>query len=132
VIGHGLEEVLAAIPRGRQLQLAGELNLPVVVRTPERDKLRVTRRALALLRETKIEPGAVLVDNANAQTLKTIRECGFVAGLSNQCDAAERRGGRRPDPRLRQPGAHRLIPRVGVRASAVGGAMVRLGLLQNG
>ena len=95
---HGLEEVLAAIPRlaaagrlvaigeigldkadpreeqvfGRQLELAGELNLPVVVRTPERDKLR----------ESEIEPGAVLVDNANAQTLKTIRECGFVAGLS--------------------------------------------------
>ncbi|MGI5863094.1 MAG: TatD family hydrolase [Myxococcales bacterium] len=105
---HGLEEVLAAIPRlaaagrlvaigeigldkadpreeqvfGRQLELARELNLPVVVRTPERDKPRVTRRALALLRETEIEPAAVLVDNANAQTIRTIRECGFVAGLS--------------------------------------------------
>jgi predicted metal-dependent TIM-barrel fold hydrolase len=79
---HGLEEVLAAIPRlagagrlvaigeiglaqggareeqvfERQLELARELSLPVIVRTPEREKLRITRRALAMLRACGLEP----------------------------------------------------------------------------
>ena len=105
---HGLDEALAAIPRlaaagrlvaigeigleaggpreeqvfERQLELARELNLPVVVRTPEREKPKVTRRVLAILKASGLEPGRVLVDNANDQTLRTIRACGYAAGLS--------------------------------------------------
>lgn len=105
---HGLEEILSVIPQlavagrlvaiggiglekggareeqvfERQLALASELHLPVVATTPERDKARMTRRVLALLRASNIPPEAALVSHANAQTLKTIRECGFRAGLS--------------------------------------------------
>lgn len=105
---HGLEEILAVVPRlagsgrlvavgeigldkggareeqvfERQLELAVELRLPVLASTPERDKPRLTRRLLALLRSSGIAPEAALVVHANAQTLKTIRECGFRAGLS--------------------------------------------------
>lgn len=105
---HGLEEILAAIPRlafagrlvaigqiglekggpreeqvlERQLELARELGLPVIATTPERDKARLTRRLLAILRASGLAPESALVSHANAQTLRTIRECGFRAGLS--------------------------------------------------
>ncbi len=105
---HGLEEILAVIPRlaskgrlvaigeiglekggpreeqvfERQLQLALELNLPVLATTPARDKARLTRRLLAILRSSGVAPEAALVANADAQTLRTIRECGYRAGLT--------------------------------------------------
>ncbi|MGC4123006.1 MAG: TatD family hydrolase [Myxococcales bacterium] len=105
---HGLEEILAVIPRlaskgrlvaigeiglekggareeqvfERQLQLALELNLPVLATTPERDKAQLTRRLLAILRASEIAPESALVANADAQTVKTIRECGYRAGLT--------------------------------------------------
>lgn len=66
----------------RQLDLARELRLPVVVHTPWRDKERVTRRALALLREHRIEPGRALVARADRRTVRMIRACGYAAGLS--------------------------------------------------
>jgi predicted metal-dependent TIM-barrel fold hydrolase len=67
---------------GRQLELARELRLPVVVDTPWRRKERITRRALALLREHELEPGRVLVLRADARTVRMIRACGYAAGLS--------------------------------------------------
>lgn len=105
---HGLEEILSVIPRlaskgrlvaigevglekggpreeqvfERQLQLALELNLPVLATTPARDKARLTRRVLAILRAAGVAPESALVANADAQTLKTIREVGYRAGLT--------------------------------------------------
>ena len=66
----------------RQLELARELRRPVVVHTPRRDKERITRRVLALLREHELEPARVLVQRADARTVKMIRACGYAAGLS--------------------------------------------------
>ncbi len=66
----------------RQLELARELRLPVVVHTPWRTKERITRRTLALLREHELAPGKVLVSRADARTVRMIRACGYAAGLS--------------------------------------------------
>lgn len=105
---HGLDQILDAIPRlavagrlvaigeigleqggpreeqvlERQLALAEELNLPVLTAAPERDKPRLTRRLIAILRESPLPPSAILVGHANAQTLRLVRECGFTAGLT--------------------------------------------------
>lgn len=73
---------------GRQLELARELRLPVVVHTPWRSKERTTRRALALLREHELEPGRILVTRADARTIRMIRACGYTAGLSLSASAA--------------------------------------------
>ncbi|HEX9288251.1 MAG TPA: TatD family hydrolase [Anaeromyxobacteraceae bacterium] len=66
----------------RQLELARELRLPVLVHTPWRHKERITRRALALLREHELDPARVLVTRADACTIRMIRACGYAAGLS--------------------------------------------------
>jgi len=66
----------------RQLELARELRRPVVVHTPWRAKERITRRALALLREHELEPALVLVLRTDARTVKMVRACGYAAGLS--------------------------------------------------
>ena len=66
----------------RQLDLARELRLPVIVYTPWRAKERITRRAIALLREHDLDPGTVLVTGADARTVRMIRGYGYSAGLS--------------------------------------------------
>ncbi len=66
----------------RQLELARDLRLPVLVHTPWKDKVRVTRRTLALLRESQLAPERVLVDHADGRTVRMIRACGYRAGIS--------------------------------------------------
>ncbi len=65
----------------RQLELAGELRLPVVVDTPWRAKERTTKRVLAILREAELDAGKVLVAGADERTVRAIRACGHLAGL---------------------------------------------------
>jgi hypothetical protein len=76
--GGELEERVLA----RQLELARELRLPVVVATPWRGKERATRRVLSMLREAELEPSRVLVAGADARTVRAVRACGHHAGLS--------------------------------------------------
>ncbi len=66
----------------RQLGLAKDLRLPVLVHTPFADKARLTRRTLAVLREADLPPERVLVDRADGRTVRMIRACGYRAGLS--------------------------------------------------
>jgi predicted metal-dependent TIM-barrel fold hydrolase len=82
--GGELEERVLA----RQLELARELRLPVVVSTPWRGRERATRRLLALLREAELDPPRVLVAGADGRTVRAIRACGYLAGLSLSAGAA--------------------------------------------
>ncbi len=77
----------------RQLELARELRLPVVVETPWRSKEPVTRRVLALLREAEVEPGRALVVGADARTVRPIRACGHLAGVALSASGRGPRGG---------------------------------------
>lgn len=65
-----------------QLALARSLKLRVVVHTPTKDKERHTRRILTLLRQSGVLASRVLVDHANARTVRTIVEVGHWAGLT--------------------------------------------------
>ncbi len=75
----------------RQLELARELRLRVVVDTPWRARERTTKRVLGLLREADLEPGKVLVAGADERTVRAIRACGHVAGLPLSAAAARGR-----------------------------------------
>lgn len=66
----------------RQLEVAQEVGRPVLVHTPEREKLKLTRRILALLKESGVPATRVMVGQVNAATLRLVRECGHTACLS--------------------------------------------------
>ncbi len=66
----------------RQLEMARELRLPVVVAAPLRDPVRATRRAVAALRESGVPPERVLVDGADERTVRVLRAVGYCAVLS--------------------------------------------------
>lgn len=71
----------------RQLEMARELRLAVVVHTPWKEKVRATRRILAILREAHLEPERVLVSHADARTVRMVRACGYCAGVSLSAEA---------------------------------------------
>jgi predicted metal-dependent TIM-barrel fold hydrolase len=71
------DEVFAA-----QLALAVEHELPALVHTPHRDKARGTERSLAVVAESGIEPGRVVLDHLNEVTVKTVVDTGCWMGFS--------------------------------------------------
>ena len=73
------EEILA-----RQLQLASTLQRPVILHTPAREKLSRTKRLLAIVRESRLQPDRVLVDHVNEQTFALVHAYGHWAGLTMQ------------------------------------------------
>jgi predicted metal-dependent TIM-barrel fold hydrolase len=65
-----------------QLALAKEVDLPVVVHTPHRDKLRGTLRSMDLCAEMGLPPSRVVIDHNHEETVKAVLERGFWAGFT--------------------------------------------------
>ncbi len=68
----------------RQLGLAARLRRPVIVHTPDKEKAARTRRVLALLRSSPVEPSRVLVDHVSPETFALARGVGCWCGLTLQ------------------------------------------------
>lgn len=66
----------------RQIELAIEHDLPILIHTPHRDKLRGTERTIAVVKEMGIAPERVLVDHNNELTLPLTLDSGCWAGHS--------------------------------------------------
>lgn len=66
----------------RQLELAGEHDLPVLVHTPHRDKAEGTARTLRLVAESGLAPERVVVDHLNERTVGMVDDAGCWAGFS--------------------------------------------------
>ena len=64
----------------RQIELAREYDLPVLVHTPHRDKKQGTIRTLQLVRSLKFPEERVLIDHNNEETLPLVLETGCWAG----------------------------------------------------
>ncbi|MGH3871639.1 MAG: TatD family hydrolase [Pseudonocardiaceae bacterium] len=60
----------------RQLELATQHDLPVLVHTPHRDKAAGTRRSLDVVREAGLAPQRVLIDHLNEVTVRMVYESG--------------------------------------------------------
>ncbi|MBV1848534.1 TatD family hydrolase [Catellatospora tritici] len=71
------DEVFAA-----QLALALEFGLPALVHTPHRDKVTGTRRSLAVVAESGLDPAAVVIDHLNEVTVGLVRDTGCWLGFS--------------------------------------------------
>lgn len=65
-----------------QLELAKELDLPVMVHTPHRDKKRGTSRSMDVCLEHGLSPDRVIIDHNNEETVQEVRDRGFWAAFS--------------------------------------------------
>lgn len=65
-----------------QLDLARELELPVMIHTPHRDKKRGASRSMDVIIEHKLDPGRVVIDHVNEETIKEVKDRGFWAAFS--------------------------------------------------
>ena len=60
-----------------QIELAKELELPILVHTPHRDKKSGTLRSMDVLEEHGIDPSTVIIDHNNEETVESVLERGY-------------------------------------------------------
>jgi predicted metal-dependent TIM-barrel fold hydrolase len=65
-----------------QLEMAKETNLPVCVHTPHRNKKQGTLRSMEIALEHGINPGRVVIDHNNEETVKDVLDRGFWAAFT--------------------------------------------------
>ncbi len=65
-----------------QIELAKELELPVMIHTPHRDKKRGTTRSMDVCEEHGIDPSMVIVDHNNEETVEEVLDRGYWAAFS--------------------------------------------------
>jgi predicted metal-dependent TIM-barrel fold hydrolase len=65
-----------------QLDLARELELPVMIHTPHRDKKRGASRSMDVILEHGLDPSRVVIDHVNEETVKEVKDRGFYAAFS--------------------------------------------------
>jgi predicted metal-dependent TIM-barrel fold hydrolase len=91
----------------RQLTLAKELGLPAMIHTPHRDKKRGTSRSMDVCLEMGVDPGMVVIDHNNEETVAECLQRGFWAGFSIY--PSTKMGNARMVELLRQYGGERII-----------------------
>ena len=65
-----------------QIKLAQELELPIMVHTPHRDKTAGTKRSMDLCIEMGCDPSTVIIDHNNEETVKEVLDRGFWAAFT--------------------------------------------------
>lgn len=65
-----------------QLAIAREQDLPVVVHTPEANKLSLTGQVLKLVEGAQLKPHCVLIDHVDAETFALVKSSGYWVGLT--------------------------------------------------
>ena len=65
-----------------QLELAKQFDLPVMIHTPHRDKLKGTLRTMDLIKEHGIDVNKAIVDHNNEQTVKDVLDRGYWAAFT--------------------------------------------------
>ena len=65
-----------------QIELAKEVELPIMIHTPHRDKKRGTLRTMDVLKEHKFDPAHCVVDHNNEETVADVLDRGYFAGFS--------------------------------------------------
>jgi predicted metal-dependent TIM-barrel fold hydrolase len=90
-----------------QLELAKELELPVMIHTPHRDKKRGTSRSMDVCEEHGMDPSKVVVDHNNEETVAETLQRGFWAAFSIY--PSTKMGNKRMVELLKQYGGERII-----------------------
>ena len=65
-----------------QIELAKELELPIMIHTPHRDKKNGTLRSMDVLEEHGLNPLMVVIDHNNEETVREVLDRGFWAAFT--------------------------------------------------
>lgn len=65
-----------------QLELAKEVELPVMIHTPHRDKKRGTQRSMDIIEEHALPPHMVVIDHNNEETVQEVLDRGYWAAFT--------------------------------------------------
>jgi uncharacterized protein len=105
----GYDEMTAAEDKAfrLQLELAKEVEKPVLIHTPHRNKKEGTTRSMDVCQEHGIDPALVIVDHANEETAQEILDRGFWAAFSIYPHT--KMGNRRMAEIVRHYGCDRII-----------------------
>jgi uncharacterized protein len=90
-----------------QIELAKELELPIMIHTPHRDKKRGTLRTMDVLAEHGFDPKACVIDHNNEETVADVLARGYWAAFSIY--PGTKMGNERMTEIVRRYGAERLI-----------------------
>jgi len=90
-----------------QLELAKEVDLPVLIHTPHRDKRKGTIRSMEVSEEHGLDPSTVIVDHNNEETVKEVLDRGYYAGFTIYPHT--KMGSARMVEIVKQYGAERII-----------------------
>lgn len=105
----GFDDMTAAEERflREQLELAKEVDLPVMIHTPHRNKKQGTQRSMDIIEEHGLEPGSVVIDHNNEETVQEVLERGYWAGFTIY--PKTKMGNERMVEVVRQYGSERII-----------------------
>jgi predicted metal-dependent TIM-barrel fold hydrolase len=95
----------------RQIELAIDFELPVLIHTPHRDKKAGTIRSIDVVKASGIDPVHVLVDHNTEETLPLVLDSGCWAGHSIY-----------PDTKMDEPRMVELVKRYGSRHITINSA----------
>lgn len=90
-----------------QLELAKEIDLPVMIHTPHRDKKRGTTKSMDVSEEHGLDPSMVIVDHNNEETVREVLDRGYWAAFSVY--PSTKMGSERMVEIIKEYGAERII-----------------------
>jgi predicted metal-dependent TIM-barrel fold hydrolase len=90
-----------------QIELARELELPIMIHTPHRDKKRGTLRTMDVLAEHGFDPARCVIDHNNEETIRDVLDRGYFTAFSIYPET--KMGNERMTELVRQYGAERII-----------------------
>ena len=90
-----------------QIELAKEVDLPIMIHTPHRDKKRGTLRTMDVLAEHRFDPRRCVMDHNTEETVREVLDRGYFAGFSIYPQT--KMGNERLTEIVRQYGPERII-----------------------